>query len=172
VLSDGYHTETFRGAFQYDFYDNVYGTLDSVAADAGAQRIASITGIGVDANQAYEYYQYGTAEEFFGYLLSGNDRIVTTNYSDYLRGFTGNDSIDGRGGNDYIRGETGLDRLYGGNGSDYLDGGPGGDLMAGGMGNDRFFSDNPNDRIVEAANEASTPSSPRSPAAWPPTSRT
>jgi Ca2+-binding RTX toxin-like protein len=62
-----------------------------------------------------------------------------------LVGTDGNDVLVGLGGNDSL---VGLDGNF-----DALDGGEGADTMAGGNGFDNYYVDDPNDQVVELANE-------------------
>ncbi|RLL72383.1 calcium-binding protein [Paenirhodobacter hankyongi] len=68
--------------------------------------------------------------------------ILGDDQANSLAGGAGADRLEGRGGND---------TLIGGAGNDLLIGGAGADSMVGGPGCDRFWVDNPNDVIVEAA---------------------
>lgn len=53
----------------------------------------------------------------------GNDRIIGSDYTDYINGRSGKDVIRGRDGNDEIHGDKDADRLYGGKGRDQIDSG-------------------------------------------------
>jgi len=142
--------EQFNGSFDYAGNGDVSGELDSLSTSLNTDAQLSVTQIGGDASAVQDLID-GNVNDAWASILSGNDRIVTSDASDYLRGFDGNDLISARGGNDVLFGDKGIDRLFGGNGNDYLNGGTGGDLMQGGNGNDRYISDNANDRIVEAS---------------------
>lgn len=58
-------------------------------------------------------------------ILSGNDQIYLSNYSDVFRGYTGDDIMYAQGGNDTLYGDDGRDLLAGGSGNDILSGGAG-----------------------------------------------
>lgn len=58
-------------------------------------------------------------------MLAGDDLIALSQFSDQMRGYSGNDRILGNGGNDNIYGDQGNDYLVGGIGNDHLDGGIG-----------------------------------------------
>ena len=140
--------EQFDGDFDFAGNGSVSGDLDSLSTSLNGSPQLSVTAIDGEGSAVQSFID-GDVVGAWTSILSGDDRIVTTNANDYLRGFDGNDHINARGGNDVLFGERGIDRLYGGNGNDVLNGGPGGDLMEGGNGNDRYISDNANDRIVE-----------------------
>jgi len=72
----------------------------------------------------------------FSALLSGNDHITGSNFSDVINGFGGSDYLNGRAGNDLLTGGPGADTLLGGRGDDSLNGGAGNDMLNGGPGND------------------------------------
>ncbi|WP_051371888.1 calcium-binding protein [Leisingera aquimarina] len=81
----------------------------------------------------------------FQSILSGNDKVLGTDYSDRLIGFSGadkivansgDDSLFGGAGNDRLLGGAGDDRINGGRQSDYLKGGNGADTIRGGGGAD------------------------------------
>ena len=61
--------------------------------------------------------------------LSGNDKIILSNFKDEMNGF---------GGNDYLKGRGGVDILGGGDGKDSLEGGSGRDTLTGGADADKF----------------------------------
>lgn len=152
VLRDGTYTETYRGRFTYDVYDNVSGRLDSIVLADDGDPLVAITAINKSAAIFYEaltYYEDPYAA--LAYVLSSSDRLYGSRWGDALFGHDGNDTMSGGGGNDLLLGDKGLDRLLGGNGADILDGGTGGDRLEGGNGNDWYFSDNVKDLVVETA---------------------
>ncbi len=71
---------------------------------------------------------------------SGNDRLVSSDDAEILRGLDGADTLIGNGGDDLIYGgATDQDRrdvIYGGDGNDTIDGGYGNDLLRGDAGDD------------------------------------
>jgi Ca2+-binding RTX toxin-like protein len=66
---------------------------------------------------------------------------------------TGGDGIDTLLNIEGLIGSPYADKLTGNGLNNTLDGGPGADTLIGGTGNDRYFVDNPNDKVVENANE-------------------
>jgi Ca2+-binding RTX toxin-like protein len=91
----------------------------------------------------------GTADDYAAIqsILSGNDRINLSDYSDKMTGYGGNDSIFGFGGNDTLLGEGG---------NDSIDGGTGSDQLFGGAGNDIYRVDSSSDRVYETATTTSS----------------
>lgn len=55
--------------------------------------------------------------------------------------------------NDVMAGDAGDNIIFGGAGNDRLNGGAGADILLGGAGHDRYFMHDPNDFVVEAADE-------------------
>jgi Ca2+-binding RTX toxin-like protein len=80
-------------------------------------------------------------------ILSGDDTITGSKWSDILNGFAGDDAIDGGRRNDLIYGGDGDDTLVGGSGNDRLYGGGGNDSLSGGSGNDRLDGGNDDDSL-------------------------
>src|SRR6188472_3672344 len=75
TFSDGYFTEQYLGAFQYNLAGDVLGRLDRALYSAGTQTILSISGIGADANAAFDAY-FTDPVAFLSILLARDDRIV------------------------------------------------------------------------------------------------
>ena len=98
----------------------------------------------MSANTAYNLIQSGNAEGFQAWVLSENDTINGSAYSDYIKGYAGND---------LILGNNGSDTLDGGAGNDTLIGGAGADSMVGGTGNDTYVVDNLGDTVTELDGE-------------------
>ncbi len=101
-------------------------------------------GFSLSANTAYNLIQSGNAEGFQAWVLSENDTINGSAYSDYIKGYAGND---------LILGNNGSDTLDGGAGNDTLIGGAGADSMVGGTGNDTYVVDNLGDTVTELDGE-------------------
>ena len=100
----------------------------------------SATGFSASAKTAYNLIQSGNAEGFQSWVLSKNDTINGSAYSDYIKGYAGND---------LIYGNNGSDTLDGGSGNDTLNGGAGADVMYGGVGNDTYIVDDEDDTVIE-----------------------
>lgn len=71
-----------------------------------------------------------------GSMLSGDDRIILSDFDDVFSGFGGNDVMDGGHGDDVLYGDRGEDRLSGSRGNDDLYGSAGHDMLKGGAGDD------------------------------------
>jgi len=118
VLSDGSFTTTYRGSFSYDAWDEPYGVLTGFEETYLGARLSTVTGISVEANQAYQLIVSGDDIGLLQVALRGADTIIGSEFSDTLDGFAGNDRIFGGGGNDDIWGDAGSDYIDGGTGAD------------------------------------------------------
>jgi len=156
TINDNFYTNYVAGTFTGPILDNrtpggplFYTATISPTLNTLGLEVADVAVVGnrLTINLQSKVFHDGDGFTLnLGFLDRGtnsDDTITGGNYSDRLVGF---------GGNDHLFGGRGLDRLVGGNGNDVLDGGGAGDRMAGGSGNDWYVSDNPNDRIIEAAN--------------------
>ncbi|MCG8487365.1 MAG: HYR domain-containing protein, partial [Chromatiales bacterium] len=81
------------------------------------------------------------------------DIINGTPGDDTLEGGSGDETLNGFEGNDTLLGYAGNDILVGGVGNDLHDGGTGVDIMQGGVGDDVYLVDNPEDLVIEEADE-------------------
>ncbi|SEM10824.1 Hemolysin-type calcium-binding repeat-containing protein [Syntrophus gentianae] len=130
-ITDGVHTQTFRGSFSYDHY-GVHGTVTSTNFYIHGDEVYKVLGMLADANKLQDYLEtYGDTQKTYAYVLQGAD------------------SITGSGGDDRILGYAGNDKLYGGAGNDKLDGGAGNDYMKGGSGNDIYYINSTGDTVYE-----------------------
>jgi Ca2+-binding RTX toxin-like protein len=75
----------------------------------------------------------------------GRDRLIGTEFRDFIEGKGGSDVLFGLGGNDVMDGDAGNDTLFGGAGNDQMDGGTGNDRIFGDAGNDIISGDEGND---------------------------
>lgn len=84
----------------------------------------------------------------------GNDRVITGDSQDNVKGGAGDDFIrlggnddvgSGGTGDDFVFGGADNDELYGGQGDDYLDGGTGDDYVIGEFGADAVYGNDGND---------------------------
>ncbi|MCX7568018.1 calcium-binding protein [Sulfitobacter sp. F26169L] len=95
---------------------------------------------------------------------AGDDRLVSTDDGEILRGLDGNDTLIGNGGDDVLYGgETDQDRrdvIFGGDGDDTIDGGHGNDqlrgdagddVISGGFGGDTVIGGDGNDTVTGGA---------------------
>jgi serralysin len=118
VLSDGYHGGIYIGN-NFTFSNNLLtgGTLTSYiqAVDVSYSYTLSYTpdfaatGFNHDAVTANNFLRNGNAIGFQQYILSGNDVLDGSDYSDYIIGYAGNDTILGNSGNDTLDGDSGTD---------------------------------------------------------------
>ncbi|MGA0617564.1 calcium-binding protein [Paracoccus sp. KR1-242] len=144
--------DTFTGSgFRYNSYDVPYaGTVTSFGWYHGSQRLVLIEGFSIPAtdfvNAAYTY-RGDDDRAILARMLGGNDIVSLGEFSDYVRGFSGNDSIIGNGGWDTLMGDWGRDTLQGGAGNDLLMGGADADLLLGGEGVDTLSGDIGADRL-------------------------
>ena len=107
----------------------------TLKGDQRAKLIGTETQTGVTPNKP-NYGTYAWAETTWaadGTLTNG---VAQADFSDVLRGGTGNDKIFGYGGNDAIDAGAGNDEIDGGAGDDLIGGGAGSDRIWGGDGND------------------------------------
>ena len=158
VISDGINRAVYTGAFTYDAFGNVYGQLFSLSKYLYGNVEYTVTGLSVNAFDAFILIQSGNAISVANLFFAGNDLLAGSAGNDVMRSFSGSDTINGNNGNDSLFGENGNDFLYGGSGNDNLFGGYGNDnlyggtavdRMSGGPGNDSYVVGNLGDLIVE-----------------------
>jgi len=58
------------------------------------------------------------AHGYMGWLGTGDDSLIGSDFSDFINGASGNDTIDGGGSKDVIIGGQGIDVVIGGSGND------------------------------------------------------
>ncbi|MBD0271219.1 MAG: DUF4214 domain-containing protein [Acetobacteraceae bacterium] len=128
VVSDGVSTTLYEGAFFYTRQGFLQGgTLAAVTSFTGNAPDFAITGLSLEAGNAFDLLDAGDLQTFYSTALNGNDVLL---------GSPGNDALQGYAGNDVLSGAAGNDRLDGGPGNDLLAGGPGNDTLSGGDGID------------------------------------
>jgi methionine-rich copper-binding protein CopC len=99
LISDGYHGGLYYGiGFLNVNLSNYTYTLDY-----------SARGYNLNAATAYGYIQSGNAVAFQTWVLSGNDTLNGSVFSDYLKSYDGSDTLIGGDGNDTLDGGTGND---------------------------------------------------------------
>ncbi|MEL7470734.1 MAG: hypothetical protein AAFN27_19945, partial [Pseudomonadota bacterium] len=142
------------GEIQIDVGSN--GVIDAVVAVsntlfgvgtslAGTNPFSGVPNIqGPPAGAAASSPQTGT---------DGSDELTETTIDETFFALDGNDTVRAGGGNDLVFGGDGTDTLFGAAGNDTLHGGAGSDTMDGGPGDDRFFVDDPDDVVIELADE-------------------
>lgn len=102
------------------------------------------------AVKIFDFYVAGDIDGALNYMLSGNDRLTGTRFSDVLFAAEGRDTVRGGGGHDALMGEAGNDILRGDAGSDMLIGGDGRDVLFGGRGADTFVFTSIGDSTIGA----------------------
>lgn len=112
VLS-GSQRQNYFGTFSYGSGNDVFGTLTSTEyTNASTGMNYSLSDLSYDAYTASKYVLGGSARLLAIDLLSGNDTITGTKYSDRLMGYSGNDVIRVTGTTgDTIDGGTGRDTV-------------------------------------------------------------
>ena len=149
IITDYYGwIDTFRGSFQYDYYNYVYGRLDSITESYGDTTYFSISNINRDAYTFSLYYDSDDTLGAFAYVFSGADLFEGSASNDVLNGFRGSDTINGNRGNDLLSGGSENDRLFGGTGTDVLEGAQGDDALRGGTGKDRLYGGSGGDDFI------------------------
>jgi len=110
----------------------VGGTIEGFdVVTSGGKSFLEMSGARIDAR----HIQGDDLSEFFQstleLALTGNNKLLGSNLSEFLTGSTGNDVIRGRGGEDTINGSIGRDVLSGGGGNDRF-------VLEGNTGRDRI----------------------------------
>lgn len=155
TLSSGTITGTYYGDFSFDAYGDIYGRMTGYTSKANGHISSQITGADIDAHEAMELIDSGSAN-LYKLLFNSSDSITTSKYSDVIYSYAGNDTVHaGAGsdtvyagsGNDIVYGGSNSDKLFGGNGSDILKGETGNDTLSGETGNDRLYGGSGNDRL-------------------------
>jgi Ca2+-binding RTX toxin-like protein len=127
ILLGGSGADILFGQVGNDSLDGGIGD-DSLSGNAGADAI--VGGAGFDTAD-YSASTAGVVAYLDGSVSSGGDaagdvmteveRIVGSNYSDYLHGVVGNDTLDGGDSDDFLFGSAGADTYLGGAGFDSVD---------------------------------------------------
>ncbi len=102
-------------------------------ADITGVPLTFMSGVALNFTDIYKAIQTATKTDdttLHAKALSGNDRLLLSEFGDRANGYGGNDKIFGFGGSDYLRGNAGDDTITGGTGSDVLVGGAGSDKYA------------------------------------------
>ncbi len=141
VWDDGFEvltiTSTAGGTGDFLLVDGSWtGTASAMSLKIAGTLAWSFTGLDFDVtdNAADNGYTlegttyYGDMADLAN-MLSGNDTIFASAFSDRVAGFLGADAIDGGAGDDWIEGWAGSDTLYGGSGCDTVIGGSGADRI-------------------------------------------
>lgn len=109
----------FKGTSSFGrLTDITAGTLTGIKVVVGGKDALTVTGLKLSAAKVADTIFAGNDAVFIDLVLSGNDVINGTKYSDGLVGGRGNDTLNGNGGDDNLMGGAGADRLVGGTGKD------------------------------------------------------
>jgi Ca2+-binding RTX toxin-like protein len=130
---EGFDTAVFVGfSDDYEITFNFDGAIEvlSLAGDDGFDILTNVEALRFSADGATIL-----ASELPALGTAGDDNITGGSRGDRIFGLDGNDTLTGLGGNDF------------------LDGGGDADVLVGGAGDDRYIVDNPNDLVVELADE-------------------
>jgi Ca2+-binding RTX toxin-like protein len=96
----------------------------------------SASGFNLNAATAYNFIESANPSGFQEWVLSGNDTLNGSGYSDLLMGYEGSDVLSGNNGDDILFGGAGDDVLFGGVGDDVIYGSLGNDVISGDLGID------------------------------------
>ena len=124
------------------------GTVTKIEVMINGVKALLTTGVKLAASKVFDLYVDGDADGALKYMLSGNDTVIGTRFSDVLFAAKGKDTVKGGAGNDTLMGEAGNDILKGDAGRDKLIGGIGKDKLFGGSGADTFVFASPKDSTV------------------------
>jgi Ca2+-binding RTX toxin-like protein len=142
TLTGGGGNDTLTGGLGDDNF--VEGGTETTAALSGGDSLT-----GGDGNDTVSYHGRtvgvtvtlgaGMADDGQTGAAEGDDvvsveRVVGTDYADFITGTAGPDTLEGLGGNDTLTGLAGADRLEGGDGDDTLDCGDDSDISVAGTG--------------------------------------
>ncbi|HEY9218623.1 MAG TPA: calcium-binding protein [Phenylobacterium sp.] len=112
------------------------GALTDVREYRGGEVLFAVTGFSLPASAVDVWLTPGNGGVAWAQLLSGDDEVVGSPFSDFLFAHGGRDSLTGDDGDDLLWGLDGDDKLRGDDGRDTLVGGAGFDDMHGGKGDD------------------------------------
>ena len=151
TLSAGNVVGTYYGAFTYDVFGNVYGTLTGYNTWVSGSLVLSVSGGSVNAYDFYVAIQAGNGGQAASLAFIGNDALNGSRFNDSLAGYDGADVIFGNDGDDIVFGGTGMDKLNGGKGLDSLLGEGGNDRLIGGVGADTLNGGSGSDTLSGGA---------------------
>jgi Ca2+-binding RTX toxin-like protein len=98
--------------------DITAGTLTGIKVVFDNKAALTVTGLKLSAAKVADTIFASHDTAFIDLVLSGNDVIHGTKYSDGLVGGAGNDTLNGNAGDDALMGGAGADKLVGGAGMD------------------------------------------------------
>lgn len=103
-LSDGVHSGTYSGSFNYSSATALSNSIiTGYAGYSNGQLSSRVSGLSVSLSTIDSYSQSGNALGLYQIALSGNDTINGSGFNDALQGFGGNDTINGTTGIDTAR---------------------------------------------------------------------
>jgi len=103
-LSDGLHSGTYSGSFNYSSATALSNSIiTGYAGYSNGQLSSRVSGLNVSLSTIDSYSQSGDALGLYQIALSGNDTIIGSGFNDALQGFGGNDTINGGAGIDTTR---------------------------------------------------------------------
>jgi len=115
---------------------------DTLIGGSGADDLNGGSGVdvasyeGADVRVNLNLRTQGSAGDAAGDTFSSIEKVIGSEFNDYIFGDAANNELYGRSGSDRLRGHTGDDTLNGGAGEDNLVGGAGADYLNGGDGVD------------------------------------
>lgn len=116
--------QDYTGTFTYSNGVLSGGTLTGLSTFSRANPSLSytqeseVTGINVDAVQAFQRLTNADVDAFYSFIYSGNDTFTGSSGNDVINGYAGDDTINAGAGNDIIRPGNGDDTVDGGAGID------------------------------------------------------
>jgi hypothetical protein len=120
TISDGYHSGTYFGSFNYSSSGLSGGTVTGYDYYEGGVLQGRVRGASVNILTLAAYLDDGNVQGASAYVFRGDDTFRGSIFSDQIRGYNGSDDIYGHGGRDKLQGDGGNDFLSGGNGKDIL----------------------------------------------------
>jgi Ca2+-binding RTX toxin-like protein len=144
IDTDSYVTYDLTGVGLAVGPDGYSGTLQGLSITLADELYLTLSGVSYDlTSEVYDFgYQPTDGPRLFGMaadlavMLSGDDSITGSAFTDRISGFNGNDIIYGMAGNDWLEGGAGSDTIFGGVGNDSIFGGTGNDVLNGDAGDD------------------------------------
>ncbi|WP_099867104.1 DUF4214 domain-containing protein [Pararhizobium haloflavum] len=119
VVSNGVHTAYYYGSFSYDYYGDVYGTLNAVDYYEGNTLTFAADDFAVDANDFAYLVNTNQAQTAIDFVMAGNDVVEGSNGDDVITAYTGNDTLYGNDGDDEFFAGAGANDIDGGRGLDF-----------------------------------------------------
>jgi len=109
-------------------------------------------GVTLDLMYPYLNTSWAWGDKFY---FNSVEKIIGSQYTDYLYGDAQANTFDGGGSPDFLYGRDGNDTVLGGGGFDYLYGGSGNDVLDGQWHTDTLYGDDGDDRMWGGTNYVS-----------------